>query len=124
MKKVGVFVVLTAVPYGLQPYPRSLLARSNRSGRIEEHAVPWSGVTEASSHIQIIPTGKGVPGVPSVNAIVKDSRCAFCPVQEPRLDALVDGRIVGHPFGSVAGPCVARRVARQVSGAIPRERGP
>src|SRR6266404_1266526 len=43
MKKVSVFVVLNAVPDGLQPYPRSLLARSKRSGRIEENPIPGPG---------------------------------------------------------------------------------
>src|SRR6266702_6496292 len=103
LENLGVFVVLDAVPNGLQTNPGSGLRGSDRARRIEEDAVARSAhAAAASGGIDIIPTADGVSGGPSVGAIVKDARRALRPVQEPRLDARVERGRVHQPFRSVA----------------------
>src|SRR5258707_13652157 len=87
LENLRVFVVLNAIADGLQPYPRSGLAGSDRTRRIEEYTVPRSsGPAAARSGIHIVPTADGVPGGPAAGAVVKNSRPAFRPLQEPGLD--------------------------------------
>src|SRR6266567_3152297 len=125
LENLGVFVVLNAVSNGLQTDPRSRLGRSDRTRRIEEDSVARSAqAAAASGGVDIVPTADGVPGCPSVGAIVQDARRSLRPVQEPRLDALVDRRIVHHPFRSVAEPRVATGITPEVAPAGKRQSGP
>src|SRR6266699_383391 len=125
LENLGVFVVLNAVSNGLQTDPRSRLGRSDRTRRIEEDSVARSAqAAAASGGVDIVPTADGVPGGPSVGAIVKDARRALRPVQEPRLDALVDRGIVHHPFRSVAEAGVTAGIAPEVAATGKRQSGP
>src|SRR6266851_7608104 len=83
LQDLRVFVVLNAVPNGLQTNPGSGLRGSDRTRRIEEDAVARSAhAAAASGGIDIVPTAAGVSGGPSVGAIVKNSRRSLRPVQE------------------------------------------
>jgi len=116
LENLRVFVILNAVTNGLKPNPRSGLAGGNRTRRIEEDTVARSAEpATASGGVHIVPTADSISGGPSVSAVVKDSRSTLRPIQETRLDALVDGRIVHHPFRSVAEPAVATGVAPEVT---------
>src|ERR1700752_102264 len=96
---LGVLVILNAITDGLQTDPRSGLARGDRSWRIQEDSIARSAQAAAASRdVHVVPTADGVPGSPPVRAIVENPRCALRPVQEPYLDALVDRRIIHHPF--------------------------
>src|SRR5258708_20520228 len=89
LENLGVFVVLDAVPNGLQTNPGSGLRGSDRARRIEEDAVARSAhAAAASGGVHVVPTADGVSGGPSVGAIVKNSRWRLRPVHEPGLDAL------------------------------------
>ena len=125
LENLGVFVVLNAVTNGLQTDPGSGLRRSDRSWRIKENAITRSSQAAATSGgIHIVPTADGVAGGPAVGAIVKNSRRSLRPIQEPRLDALVDRRIVHHPFRSIAESGVATGIAPQVTSSGKRQSGP
>ncbi len=116
LEDLGVFVVLNAVTNGLQTNPGSRLRGGDRTRRIEEDSVarPPEAAT-AGGRIHIVPTADGVTGGPSVGAIVKDAGRSLCPVQETRLNALIDRRIVHHPFWSVAEARVATGIAPEVA---------
>src|SRR6202040_2647584 len=104
---------------------RSRFGRSDWSGRIEEDSVTWSAQAPAASGgVHIVPTADGVPGGPSVGAIVKNSGRSLRPIQEPGLDALVNRRVVHHPLRSVAEAGVATRIAPEVAATSKRQRGP
>src|SRR5260370_38915603 len=84
----GVFVVLNAVPDGLQTNPGSRLSGDDRTRWIEENSVARSAqATTASGRIHVVPTANGVPGGPSVGAVVKKAGGALGPIQEAGLDA-------------------------------------
>src|SRR5260370_5603536 len=105
LENLGVCVVLDAVAEGLQTNPGSGLRGSDGPWRIEKDSVARSAhAAAASGGVHVVPTADGVSGGPSVGAIVKNSRRSLRPVQESRLDALIDRRIVHHPFGSIAEP--------------------
>src|SRR5260370_11793207 len=107
-----ILVVLNAVADGLQTDSGCGLGRADRSWRIKENTVARSAeAAAASGGIHIVPTADGIPGAPSVRAVIEDTRRALRPVQEPRLDALVDLPVVHHPFRSVAKAGVATVVA-------------
>src|SRR5258708_6552207 len=125
LENLGVFVVLNAVSNGLQTDPRSRLGRSDRTRRIEEDAVARSThAAAASGGIDIVPTADSVAGSPAIGAVVKNSRRSLRPVQEPRLDALVDRGIVHHPFRGVAEAGVAAGIAPEVTATGKRQSGP
>src|SRR6266478_1544868 len=125
LENLGIFVVLHAIPDGLQTDPRSRLSRGDGSRRIEEDAVAGSAeAAAASGGIDIVPTADGVSVSPAVGAVVEDAGGALRPVQEAGLDALVDGGIVHKPFRSVAEPRVATRVAPEVATTGKRQSGP
>ena len=125
LENLGIFVVLDAVANGLQTNPGSGLRGSDRTRRVEEDAVARSAhAAAASGGIDIVPTADGVSGGPAVGAVVKDAGGALRPVQEARLDALVDGRIVDHPFRSVAEAGVATGIAPEVAASGEGESGP
>src|SRR6266850_3797917 len=125
LENLSVFVVLNAVTNGLQTDPRSGLRRGDRTRGIEKYSVARSSqATTASGCVHIVPTADGVPGGPPVGAVAEDARRSLRPVQEPRLDALVDRWIVHHPFRSVAEPCVATGIAPEVAPAGKRQTGP
>src|SRR6266403_4925054 len=91
LENLSVFVVLNAVTNGLQTDPRSGLRRGDRTRGIEKYSVARSSQAAAASRsIHIVPTADGVPGGPSVGAVVEDARCSLRPVQEPRLDTLIN----------------------------------
>src|SRR5258708_1868878 len=116
LENQGVFVVLDTVPNGLQTNPGSGLRGSDRTRRIEEDAVARSAhAAAASGGVHVVPTADGVSGGPSVGAIVKDARRSLRPVQETGLDALVDWRIIHHPFRSIAETRVAAGIAPAVA---------
>src|SRR6266436_6278040 len=125
LENPGVFIVLNAVTNGLQTDPWSGLCRGDRTRGIEKYSVARSSQAAAASGcIHIVPTANGVPGGPSVGAIVKNSLRALRPVQEAGLNALIDRRIVHHPFRSVAEPGVAAGIAPEIAPAGKRQSGP
>src|SRR5437879_6021461 len=125
LKNLGVFVVLNAVADGLQTDPRSRFRGSDGSRRIEENSVAWSAhAPAATSRIHIVPTADRVPSSPAVRAIVKDAGGALRPIQEARLDTLVDRWIVHHPLRSVARPRIATGVAPEVASTGKRQYRP
>src|SRR6266850_932827 len=112
LENLSVFVVLN----GLHTDPRSGLRRGDRTRGIEEDSVARSSQAAAASRsIHIVPTADGVPGGPSVGAVVEDARCSLRPVQEPRLDTLVNRWVVHQPFRSVAEPRVATGIAPEIT---------
>src|SRR5258707_9367955 len=114
-----------AVRQALRAYAGGGSAGGERPRRIEKYSSPRSPKTApASGRIHIVPTADGVPGAPSVGAVVKNARRSLRPIQEPRLDALVDRRIVHHPFRSVAESRVATGIAPEVSPTGKRQSGP
>src|SRR5437899_2356627 len=125
LKNLGVFVVLNAITNGLQTDPGSRLRGSDGSRRIEENSVAWSAhAPAATSRLHIVPTADRVPSSPAVRAIVKDAGGALRPIQETRLDALVDRWIVHHPFRSVARPGITTGIAPEVATAGKGQGGP
>src|SRR6266704_2059630 len=81
LENLSVFVVLNAVPNGLQTDPGSGLGRGDRTRRIEEDAVARSAhAAAASGGVHIVPTADSVAGGPSVGAVVKDARRALRPI--------------------------------------------
>src|SRR6266850_1830880 len=116
LENLNVFVVLNAVTNGLQTDPRSGLRRGDRTRGIEEDSIARSSQAAAASGcIHIVPTADGVPGGPPVGAVVEDALRSLRPVQEPRLDTLVDRWVVHHPFRSVAEPRVATGIAPEIA---------
>src|SRR5882724_8341430 len=112
----GVFVVLHAVADGLHADPGSGLRRADRTRRVQEDSVARpSQAAAASRGIHIVPTADGVPGGPSVGAVVKNPRRSLRPVQEAGLNALIDRRIVHQPFRSIAEPGVAAGIAPEIA---------
>src|SRR5229473_3562779 len=125
LENLGIFVVLNAVTNGLKTNPRSGLRGSDWARGVEEDSVTGSAqAAAASGGIHIVPTADGIPGSPSVGAVVQDSRRSLRPVQEPCLDAFVDRWIVHHPFRSVAETGVATGVAPEVAPTGKRQRWP
>src|SRR6266850_1421701 len=125
LENLSVFVVLNAVANGLHTYPRSGLRRGDRTRGIKKYSIARSSQAAAASRsIHIVPTADGVPGGPSVGAVVEDARCSLRPVQEPRLDTLVNRWVVHQPFRSVAEPRVATGIAPEVAPAGKRQTGP
>src|SRR4030088_3557093 len=125
LENLGVFVVLNAVTDGLKAYSGGGFGRGDRTWWIEKYSVPRSSQTAAAcGRIHVVPTADAVPGAPSVGAIVKNPRRSFRPIQEPCLDALVDRRIVHHPFRSVAEPRVATGIAPEIAPSGKRQSGP
>src|SRR6266481_974795 len=115
-ENLRVLVILNAVADGFNPYPRRRFAGGDWTRRVEKNSIARSAEPAAtSSGIHIVPTADGVTGGPAVGAVVKDARRALRPIQEPRLNAFVDRRIVHHPFRSVAESRVATRIAPEVS---------
>jgi len=113
---LGVFVVLNAVADGLQTYSWGGFAGGDGTRRIEEYSITRpSEAVAAICGIHIVPTANGVPGGPSVRAVVQEARRSLRPIQEPRLDALVDRRIVDHPLRSVTESGVATRITPEVA---------
>src|SRR5260370_17142074 len=74
--------------------------------------------------LHFVESADGVPRSPSVGAIVKNSGRSLRPIQEPGLDALVNRRIVHHPFWRVAESGVATCIAPQVAATRKRKKGP
>src|SRR5258708_4146841 len=125
LENLRVLVILDAVANGLQTNSRSRFGGSDRTRRIEEDSIARSSEpATARSGIHIVPTADGVSGGPAIGAIVKNPRCPLRPIQEPGLDALVDRRIVHHPFWSVAEPRVATGIAPEVAPGGKRQSGP
>src|SRR5258708_709718 len=125
LENLGVFVVLDAVPNGLQTNPGSGLRGSDRTRRIEKDSVARSAhAAAASGGIDIVPTADSVAGSPAIGAVVKDSRRSLRPVQESRLDALIDRRIIHHPFRSIAEPRGATGITPEVAPTGKRQTGP
>src|SRR5260370_34482147 len=119
------FQGLYAVTDGSQTDRRSSLRARDRPRGVQEDAVTRSAqAPAATSRIHIVPTADSVPGGPAVGAVVKDAGRSLRPVQEARLDALVDRGIVQHPFRSVAQAGVAAGIAPEVAPAGKRQRGP
>src|SRR5579859_358194 len=117
-----VVVVLNAVADGLQSYPRRGLAGSNRSRRIEKNPVAGSADAWTTGvRVHVVPASEGVSSCPSVSAVVKNSGGALRPVQESRLDALIDRRVVRQPFRSVAVAGVTTGIAPKIASACKRE---
>src|SRR6202035_1482996 len=97
-EQLRVFVVLDAVADGLQAYARCRFTGRDRTRRGKENPIAWPAETAAAGiRIQIVPAPDGVSGGPPVGAVVKNPRGALGPVEESRLDALVDRRIVHQP---------------------------
>src|SRR5882757_9988797 len=95
LEHVGVFVILNAVADSLQADARSGFGRTDRSRRINEYAVAWSAQPAAArGGVHVVPTADGISRGPTVSAIVEKTRCALGEVEEARLEALVDGRII------------------------------
>src|SRR5258707_604939 len=92
--------------------------------RMAFRRIPGADSVEARGGIVLVQTADGVPGGPAVGAVVKDAGGALRPVQEARLNALVDGGIVDHPFRSVAEAGVATGVAPEVAAGGEGESGP
>src|SRR5215471_4769298 len=120
----GVFIVLNPVAYGLQANSRSGLGGGNWPRRVEKDAVTWPAQAAARGGVQVVPAAQGVPGGPRVRAIVEDARCALRPIEESRLNAFVDWRIVHKPFRRIASPGVTTGVAPQVSATRKRQSRP
>src|SRR5882724_4022686 len=103
LQHVRVFVVLNAVADGLQTDARSGFTRADRSRRINEYAVAWSAQSAAAGGgVHIVPTANRVASGPTIGAIVKKTCRTLGEVEEARLDAFVDRRVVHHPFRGIA----------------------
>src|SRR4029077_16864747 len=93
--------------------------------RIQKNSVARPAQSAAAGICgHVVPAADGVAGGPPVGAVVKNSGGALRPVQESRLDALVDGWITHQPFRSVAVTRVAARVAPEVTSTSEWQRGP
>src|SRR5258708_16429198 len=86
LENLRVLVILDAITNGLQTYPRSGLAGSDRTRRIEEDSITRSSqAAAASSGIHIVPTADGVTAGRSNGAIAENSRGACRPRRQPPL---------------------------------------
>src|SRR4029077_10193595 len=82
LEYLGVFVVLNAVADGLQTYSWGGFAGGDGTRRIKEDSVARPTHTAAASGgIHIVPPADGVPGGPSVRAVVQEACRSLRPIQ-------------------------------------------
>src|SRR6266851_2367025 len=125
LKNLGVLVVLNALTNGLQSDSGGRFSGANGARRIQEYSIARSAQASAArGGIHIVPTADGIACGPAVGAIVQNAGGSLGPIQEPRLDALVDGGIIHHPFRSVAESRVATGIAPEVACAGKGQSGP
>jgi len=83
--------------------------------RIDEDSVARPAQSAAASgRVHVVPAADSVAGSPAVSAIVKQPRRALREVEESRLNAFVDWRIIHHPLRCVSVACIAARIAPEV----------
>src|ERR1700716_4118935 len=115
-ENLRILVILNAVADGFEPDTRRGFAGGDRTWRVEKNSITRSAEPAATGDgIHIVPTADRVSCGPAIGAVIKDTRRALRPIQEPRLDALVNRRIVHHPLRSIAEPGVATGIAPEIA---------